>query len=165
MTALWQPLLLLLNKLLSGQMFPWFFCTHTDRAGNRWVRPDGSIPDIPLEVYNFIIDLGSFTQKQYPCNDVRSINNFNTHLPGTLQKYTSQSGVFRLAAKYLPLKDPSTYQQAFDSGLLQWQENSLLVPTACGCPETLFGIFMVKAAEPGNEACKIFREIEYLAVT
>lgn len=146
------------------------FFAHTlgTELGTGWVRPDGSIPDIPLEVYNFIIDLGSFTQKQYPCNDVRSINNFNTHLPGTLQKYTSQSGVFRLAAKYLPLKDPSTYQQAFDSGLLQWQGNSLLVPIKpVDARKPCLEFFMAKAAEPGNEACKeIFREIgEYLAVT
>ena len=50
--------------------------------------PDGSIPEIPLEVYNFIIDLGSFEQKKYDANDVRSINNFNTGLAGTLHKYT-----------------------------------------------------------------------------
>ena len=146
------------------------FFAHTlgTELGTGWVRPDGSIPDIPLEVYNFIIDLGSFTQKQYPCNDVRSINNFNTHLPGTLQKYTSQSGVFRLAAKYLPVKDPSTYQQALDLGLLQWQGDSLVVPIEpVDARKPCLEFFMEKAAEPGNEVCReIFREIgEYLAIT
>ena len=55
------------------------FFAHTlgTELGTGWVRPDGSIPEIPLEVYNFIIDLGSFPQKQYDANDVRSINNFN----------------------------------------------------------------------------------------
>ncbi|HBR03407.1 MAG TPA: hypothetical protein DD738_12440 [Ruminiclostridium sp.] len=146
------------------------FFAHTlgTELGTGWVRPDGSIPEIPLEVYNFIIDLGSFTQKQYPSGDVRSINNFNTQLPGTLQKYASQSGVFRLAAKYLPSEDPSVYQQALDLGLLQWQGRSLVVPTE---PKDMrkpcLEFFIAKAAEPGREACaEIFRQIgEYLAVT
>ena len=146
------------------------FFAHTlgTELGTGWVRPDGSIPEIPLEVYNFIIDLGSFAQKQYDANDVRSINNFNTLLPGTLQKYTCQSGVFRLAAKYLPKEDPETWQEALDLGILQWQGDRLVVPTE---PKDMrkpcLEFFMAKAAEPGKEACaEIFREIgEYLAVT
>ena len=71
------------------------FFAHTlgTELGTGWVRPDGSIPEIPLEVYNFIIDLGSFRQKQYDANDVRSINNFNTLLPGTLQTGHFSGGV------------------------------------------------------------------------
>ena len=71
------------------------FFAHTlgTELGTGWVRPDGSIPEIPLEVYNFIIDLGSFPQKQYDANDVRSINNFNTLLPGTLQTGHFSGGV------------------------------------------------------------------------
>lgn len=145
------------------------FFAHTlgTELGTGWVRPDGSIPEIPLEVYNFIIDLGSFVQKQYPSFDVRSINNFNTQLPGTLQKYTSQSGVFRLAAKYLPEKDPSVYQQVLDSGLFKWQGENLIVPTE---PKDMrkpcLEFFIARAAE-GNETCaEIFRMIgEYLAIT
>lgn len=146
------------------------FFAHTlgTELGTGWVRPDGSIPEIPLEVYNCIIDLGSFGQKQYDANDVRSINNFNTGLPGTLQKYTCQSGVFRLAAKYLPQQDPAAFQAALDLGLLAWAGPRLIVPTA---PKDMrkpcLEFFMAKAAEPGRDACaEIFREIgEYLAVT
>lgn len=146
------------------------FFAHTlgTELGTGWVRPDGSIPEIPLEVYNFIIDLGSFAQKQYDANDVRSINNFNTLLPGTLQKYTCQSGVFRLAAKRLPQEDPETWREALDLGILQWQGDRLVVPTE---PKDMrkpcLEFFMAKAAEPEKTACaEIFREIgEYLAVT
>ena len=146
------------------------FFAHTlgTELGTGWVRPDGSIPEIPLEVYNFIIDLGSFAQKQYDANDVRSINNFNTLLPGTLQKYCCQSGVFRLAAKYLPQQDPETWQQALDMGILVPVGDRLIVPTE---PKDMrkpcLEFFMAKAAEPGKEACaEIFREIgEYMAVT
>jgi len=82
--------------------------------GTGWVDEEGKIPDIPLEVYNFIIDLGSYIEKKYSPDDLRSINNFNTGLPGTLQKYTSQSGVFRLAMKYFPDERPELYKELIE---------------------------------------------------
>ena len=146
------------------------FFAHTlgTELGTGWVRPDGSIPEIPLEVYNFIIDLGSFRQKQYDANDVRSINNFNTLLPGTLQKYTCQSGVFRLAARDLPVQDAAAYEEAIARGLLLPQGDRLIVPTE---PKDMrkpcLEYFMDKAADSAHPACaEIFRQIgEYLAVT
>ncbi|MCI8996873.1 MAG: hypothetical protein HFI30_14555 [Lachnospiraceae bacterium] len=146
------------------------FFAHTlgTELGTGWVLPDGSIPEIPLEVYNFIIDLGSFAQKEYEPNDVRSINNFNTGLPGTLQKYTCQSGVFRLAVKTLPKQDPAVYEEAFALGLFVEQNGQIVVPTE---PKDMrkpcLEFFMAKAGEPGHEACaEIFRQVgEYLAVT
>ena len=146
------------------------FFAHTlgTELGTGWVLPDGTIPEIPLEVYNFIIDLGSFAQKQYDSGDVRSINNVNTGLPGTLQKYTCQSGVFRLAAKYLPKEDPSVYQEALDQGLFVWKDEQLIVPTE---PKDMrkpcLEFFMKKAEDPNHSVCAdIFRQVgEYLAVT
>ena len=146
------------------------FFAHTlgTELGTGWVRPDGSIPEIPLEVYNFIIDLGSFGQRKFEPDDVRSVNNFNTGLPGTLQKYTCQSGVFRLAAERLPREDPAAWQEALDRGLLVWHGEKLLVPTE---PKDMrkpcLEFFMAKAADPAHSACaEIFRQIgEYLAVT
>ena len=146
------------------------FFAHTlgTELGTGWVRPDGSIPGIPLEVYNFIIDLGSFAQKQYPFSDVRSINNFNTLLPGTLQKYTSQYGVFRLAAKYLPGREPELMDEVMEKGIFAAAQDELVVPTA---PKDMrkpaLEFFMGKAAEGSSEVCRqIFREIgTFLAVT
>lgn len=146
------------------------FFAHTlgTELGTGWVLPDGSIPEIPLEVYNFIIDLGSFAQKEYDSNDVRSINNFNTGLAGTLQKYTCQSGVFRLAAKYLPKEEPEVYQEALDHGLFVQKGEELVVPTE---PKDMrkpcLEFFMKKAGEPEHPVCAdIFRQVgEYLAVT
>ena len=146
------------------------FFAHTlgTELGTGWVRPDGSIPEIPLEVYNFIIDLGSFPQKQYDANDVRSINNFNTLLPGTLQKYTCQSGVFRHAARDLPGQDAAVYAEALEKGLFLPQGSRLIVPTE---PKDMrkpcLEYFMAMAADPAHPACaEIFRRIgEYLAVT
>lgn len=146
------------------------FFAHTlgTELGTGWVLSDGSIPEIPLEVYNFIIDLGSFVQKGYDAGDVRSINNVNTGLAGTLQKYTCQFGVFRLAAKYLPKEDPQVYQEALDEGLFVRDGERLVVPTE---PKDMrkpcLEFFMKKAAEPGHSFCaEIFRQVGiYLAVT
>ena len=146
------------------------FFAHTlgTELGTGWVRPDGSIPGIPLEVYNFIIDLGSWKQKQYPFSDVRSINNFNTFLPGTLQKYTSQYGVFRLAAKYLPAREQELMDEVMEKGIFAMSKDVLAVPTA---PKDMrkpaLEFFMKKAAEGSSEVCRqIFREIgTFLAVT
>ena len=145
------------------------FFAHTlgTELGTGWILPDGSIPEIPLEVYNFIVDLGSFGQRRFPAEDVRSVNNVNTGLPGTLQKYTSQSGVFRLAAKVLPGADPAAYQGALDRGLFVKEGERLIVPAA---PKDMrkpcLEYFMGEAERQDSRCAEIFREIgEYLAVT
>lgn len=139
------------------------FFAHTlgTELGTGWVRPDGTIPEIPLEVYNFIVDLGSFGQRAYEADDVRSVNNFNTGLPGTLQKYACQSGVFRLAARELPKTAPQIWQEAVERGLFVWEGGKLTVPTA---PQDLrkpcLEFFMEKAEAPGGDACaELFRKI------
>jgi len=86
--------------------------------GTGWVTAAGAIPDIPLEVYNFVIDLGSRPERAYEPDDLRSVNNFNTGLPGTLQKYCSQSGVFRLAMKYFPAERPDLFRELRDKGFI-----------------------------------------------
>lgn len=86
--------------------------------GTGWVLEDGSIPDIPLEVYNFIIDLGSWPERAFEPDDARSLNNFNTGLPGTLQKYCSQSGAFRLALRYFPGERPDLFAELVEKGYI-----------------------------------------------
>ncbi|TVR59290.1 MAG: hypothetical protein EA426_07640 [Spirochaetaceae bacterium] len=86
--------------------------------GTGWVDGDGNVPEMPLECYNFIIDLGDFVARGYPAEDVRSNVNVNTGLAGTLQRYTSQSGVFRLAIDRFKAKRPDLYREIFDSGFV-----------------------------------------------
>ena len=150
-----------------GDMSKGFFA-HTlgTDLGTGWVRPDGSIPELPLEIYNLIIDLKSRRQRSFPADDVRSVNSGNTGLPGTLSRYTSQSGVFRLAASWLPERDPGLMQAALDKGLFRWEGEPLLVPEQ---PEdmrkTCLEFFMVRATEDHPVCEEIFRTIgEYLAV-
>ncbi|WP_428771642.1 hypothetical protein V1L52_06085 [Treponema sp. HNW] len=140
--------------------------------GTGYLDGEGKIPDIPLEVYNFIIDLGSWPEKEFSSDDVRSINNFNTKLAGTLQKYTSQSGAFRLALKYFETAKPALYRQLFEKNFLYEKKEDaksqgLYTPTS---PKDMRKPFlehlMSLAATGGNEeAERIFCEIgEYLAV-
>ena len=146
------------------------FFVHTlgTDLGSGWARPDGSIPDIPLEVYNFIIDLGSWPGRTFPPEDVRSVRSLNTGLPGALQKYGGQSAVFRLAAERLPREAPQVFREALGRGLFRWEGDRLTVPTAPrDMRKDCLEFFMDRASRPGEEACQdIFREIgEYLAVT
>ena len=87
--------------------------------GTGWVTETGAIPDIPLEVYNFIIDLGCRPERAFEPDDLRSLNNFNTGLPGTLQKYCSQSGVFRLALKRFSAERPDLLRELEEKGLVE----------------------------------------------
>jgi hypothetical protein len=135
--------------------------------GSGWVTEDGEIPDIPLEIYNCIIDLGSYPERAFAPDDVRSVNNFNTRLAGTLQKYTSQSGVFRLAAKYLPEEDPALFAELLDRGLLEASPSGLFVPTEPKDMRKPLLEFLMAAAEAGGHPAvdRTFREIgEFTAV-
>jgi hypothetical protein len=135
--------------------------------GTGWVTEAGTIPDIPLEIYNCIIDLGSYPERQYAPDDVRSINNFNTRLAGTLQKYASQSGVFRLAAKYLPDQDPALFAELLERGLLTVSSDGLFVPTEPNDMRKPLLEFLMSAAEQGGHPAvdRVFREIgEFMAI-
>lgn len=140
--------------------------------GTGWADGNGVIPNIPLEVYNFIIDLGSFVEKQYPSDDLRSINNFNTELPGTLQKYCSQSGIFRLAMKYFPKLRPDLYQELFDKGFVVSKEvdgrTGYYVPTEPKDQRKPFLEHMMALPERENDEVnnRIWKDIGvFLAVT
>jgi hypothetical protein len=140
--------------------------------GTGWVDGAGNIPDIPLEVYNFIIDLGSFPEMQYASDDLRSINNFNTGLAGTLQKYCSQSGIFRLAMKYIPEMRPDLFKELADKGYVLEMvvdgNPGFYVPTEPKDMRKPFLEHMMALPERENDEVNntIWREIgEFLAVT
>ena len=135
--------------------------------GTGWVDENGEIPEIPLEAYNYVVDLGSYDQRRYECDDLRSVRNFNTDIPGTVQKCTSQYGVFRLAIKYFKVERPDLYQEMFDKGFIEERGGGLYVPTE---PVDLRKPFLEHLMKlPDRENCavceRIFKEIgEYLAI-
>lgn len=140
--------------------------------GTGWIDESGSIPDIPLEVYNFIIDLGSYKAKSFHCDDLRSINNFNTGLAGTLQKYASQSGAFRLAIKYFEKSRPDLYQEMVKRGFVVAVEHNgqteLIVPTEpVDLRKPFLQYLMDLVSTESDPACdQIFIDIgKFLAVT
>jgi hypothetical protein len=133
--------------------------------GTGWVREDGSIPDIPLEVYNCIIDLGCTKERGFQPDDLRSINNFNTGLAGTLQKYASQSGIFRLAVKYFPIERPDLYKELFEKGFVKILRNedstTLIVPTEPDDMRKPFLEHMMALVDRENDVTnqKIWKEV------
>lgn len=135
--------------------------------GTGWIDETGEIPQIPLEVYNCVIDLGNHPARAFHELDVRSVNNFNTGLPGTLQKYCSQSGAYRLALRIFEQSAPERYSELFDKGFLEERNGGIFVRQA---PEDmrkpLLEHLMRLASEGDAAAQEIFREIgEFLAVT
>lgn len=140
--------------------------------GTGWVDKEGKVPEMPLECYNFIIDLGNFVEKSYPSEDVRSINNVNTGLSGTLQKYTSQSGVFRLAMQFFKDRRPTLYKELLDMGLvLESFENGKRILTVPTEPKDMRKGFLehimeLTEREDDELVNEIFRQIGvYLAIT
>jgi len=128
--------------------------------GTGWIDEAGKIPEIPLEVYNFIIDLGSFSARQYHPDDLRSINNFNTGLPGTLQKFMAQNGVFRLAIKSSQAGDGRLYRELLEGGFIEEKNGGVFVilePKDMRKPLLEFLMKGCEAGDPEMEA--VFLEI------
>ena len=135
--------------------------------GTGWIDETGEIPQIPLEVYNCIIDLGNHPARAYHELDARSVNNFNTGLSGTLQKYCSQSGAYRLALRKFEEKAPARYAELFDKGFLEKRDGGVFVcQTPSDMRKPLLEHLMRLASEGDATAAEIFLEIgEFLAVT
>ena len=135
--------------------------------GTGWIDETGEIPPIPLEVYNCIIDLGNQPARAYHELDARSVNNFNTGLSGTLQKYCSQSGAYRLALRLFEEKAPARYAELFDKGFLEHRDGGVFVRQTPGDMRKPLLEHLMRLASEGDAAAEeIFREIgEYLAVT
>ena len=69
--------------------------------GTGWLEPDGTIPAAPMELYDLLLDLGSYQSRMLPAEDLRSVLNENSGMPGA-RRYMGQSAAFRLAQKYGP---------------------------------------------------------------
>ena len=135
--------------------------------GTGWIDETGEIPQIPLEVYNCMIDLGNHPARDFHELDVRSVNNFNTGLAGTLQKYCSQSGAYRLALRLFQDRAPGRYEELFDLGFLQKRDGGIFVSqTPADMRKPLLEYLMRLASEGDPAAAEIFREIgAFLSVT
>ena len=120
--------------------------------GTGWLLPDGSVPPLPLEFYDLILDLGSRPAMALPPEDLRATRNQNSGLPGA-RRYLGQAAAFRLAQAL----DPDML-----TGFVSEQNGCLSVRTE---PEDLRKPcleHLMQLAERGKpEACEIFRRIGF----
>lgn len=123
--------------------------------GTGWLMADGTIPALPLELYDLVLDLGSFPSRAFPPDDLRSTRNANSGLPGA-RRYMGQAAAYRLAQKNKPsLLDGFTAQNG-DVLDVATTPDDLRKP----CLEHL----MARAEDGDEAACAIFRSIgEHLA--
>lgn len=117
--------------------------------GTGWLEGDGSVPEIPLELYDFLLDLGSRPQRALPPEDLRSILNENSGLPG-VRRYLGQAAAYRLAMEKKP-------------GLLEGFLAGGSVPKIASQPADLrkpcLEHLMELAAGGDGETADIFRQI------
>ena len=124
--------------------------------GTGWLDARGEVPQLPLELYDTWLDLGSFPSAALPPEDLRSVRNENSGLPGA-RRYLGQAAAYRLACELDPrLLDGFTEER---DGVLRirTRPEDLRKP----CLEHL----MRKAGEGDAAAEEIFRRIgRHLAV-
>ena len=132
--------------------------------GTGWLDETGKIPKLPLELYNCVLDLGDTPARVFHASDARSVNNINTGISGTFQRYASQSGVFRLALRYFAENASARYVELFEKGFVEEREGGIYI---VGEPKDMRKPFLehiMKLAEAGEpEAEHVFRTIgEYM---
>ncbi len=118
--------------------------------GTGWLLPDGTIPPIPLEMYDLLLDLGSFPAAALPTEDLRSTRNENSGMPG-LRRYLGQAAAYRLAWELEP---------SLLADFAREENGVLAIPTA---PEDLRKpalSHLMALAEAGQPAAEeVFRRI------
>ncbi len=124
--------------------------------GTGWLDARGAIPQMPLELYDLWLDLGSAPSAALPPADLRSTRNENSGLPGA-RRYMGQAAAYRMAYEL----DPRLLD-----GFTEEKNGVLRIRTA---PEDLRKPcleHLMRCAGDGNAAAQeVFRRIgENLAV-
>ena len=118
--------------------------------GAGWIKADGEIPAIPLELYDLLLDLGSAKQKMYAPEDLRSVRNENSGLAG-VRRYLGQAAAYRMAQQLEP---------SLLNGFTEEHGGVLSIITA---PEDMrkpcLEHIMNAAADGDEAACEIFRRV------
>jgi len=128
--------------------------------GTGWVDENGNIPQIPLEIYNCIIDLGNYPARAFKPFDLRSTLNFNTLIAGTMQKYASQSGAYRLALECFKSDAAELYNELFNRGFIEERDTGIYVITSPEDKRKPLLEYIMKLADEGQpQAEEVFREI------
>ena len=115
--------------------------------GVGYLDSDGSIPEMPVELYDFLLDLGSFPQRELSPDDLRSTRNENSGLPGA-RRYVGQAAAFRLAYE----ADPSLLD-----GFTARQGIALTVPA--DKRKDCLAHLMARAADGDPAARRVFLQV------
>ena len=115
--------------------------------GMGFLYGDGSIPEMPVELYDSLLDMGSFPQRELSPDDLRSTRNENSGLPGA-RRYVGQAAAFRLAYE----ADPALLDGFTDA------RGSLLTVPADKRKDCLAHL-MERAADGDPAAQQVFRQI------
>ena len=117
--------------------------------GTGWLRADGTIPAIPLEMYDLLLDLGDFPSLSLPPRDLRSTRNENSGMAG-VRRYLGQAAAYRLAWKLDP---------ALLSGFVREENGApVILTTPVDLRKPCLEHLMKSAAED-NSAGEVFRRI------
>ena len=100
-----------------------------------------------------MIDLGNLGYAQYEAGDVRSTQNLNTGIPGTVQKYISQLGLFRMAVTKMYEENRPLFDSLVERGLLMYSEGgkTLRVPMHPVDKRSELTKYLIWLLEDGNE--------------
>jgi hypothetical protein len=104
-----------------------FINTVGTEMGTGFISRGGTIQYIPMECYQHVIDLGNDDYGAYPPEDLRSTRNMNTGIPGTIQKYVTQLGLFRMAVSEFMEKDRDLIGLWERQKLIRWDREKDLI--------------------------------------
>lgn len=118
--------------------------------GVGYLDSDGTIPEMPVELYDFLLDLGSFPQRALPPEDLRSTRNENSGLPGA-RRYLGQAAAFRLAYNADPALLAGFTEERGDVLAISQTPEDMRKPCLA---------YLMEQASAGNAAAQsVFRQI------
>jgi len=128
--------------------------------GTGWIDENGDIPQIALEIYTCVIDMGKYPSREFDVLDLRSTRNFNTGIAGTMQKYTCQYGAYRLALDYFTKSSPDRYTELLEKGFIEEKNGDVYVTTSPKDMRKALLAHIMELADNGQpQAEEVFREI------
>lgn len=118
--------------------------------GTGWLDASGDIPEMTLELYDCIVDLGSWPSRELSPFDLRSVCNENSGLAG-VRRYLGQAAVYRMAYSSQPALLDGFIERCGDMLAIRTEPQDMRKP----CLEHI-----MTEAERGNSAAEdIFRQV------
>lgn len=118
--------------------------------GTGWLDASGNIPELTLELYDCIVDLGSWPSRELSPLDLRCVRNENSGLAG-VRRYLGQAAVYRMAYAMHPVLLDGFTEQHDKLVFVRTEPEDMRKP----CLEHI-----MTEAERGNAAAEeIFRQV------